>query len=265
MRRPVLAALLALVLVAALSVEPVVAQVPPDAPPPSSPDSNDYAAAIFAGISNQGRTQRQPYVTAGDRTYLIGTQDGNFPDMGQHVPGEMGGLWLPPIKLIDAFQARIAEAETDQEVLLAAERGDGRLSAWQPVQVRPGAGRRRGRSLSVQSGSQARPDRPVPFQEHVGSYATVALSMVRQDRSAPRMVCGSSRNPGRSGCRRVACERWRLHRQGQRLTRGFASGVRRLPPMRGESSLHIRSTRTAAASRQRPVTWSQSAHTPLPR
>ena len=119
MRRPVLAALLALVLVAALSVGPVVAQVPPDAPPPSSPGSNDYAAAIFAGISNQGRTQQQPYVTAGDRTYLIGTQDGNFPDMGQHVPGEMGGLWLPPIKLIDAFQARIADVETDKDVLLA--------------------------------------------------------------------------------------------------------------------------------------------------
>ncbi len=39
------------------------------------------------GISNQGRNKQKPYVTAGDRTYLIGTQDGNFPDMGQHVPG----------------------------------------------------------------------------------------------------------------------------------------------------------------------------------
>ena len=38
--------------------------------------------------------------------------------MGQHVPGEMAGLWLPPIKLIDGFQARIADAESDDEVLL---------------------------------------------------------------------------------------------------------------------------------------------------
>jgi glycogen debranching enzyme len=119
MRRPVLAATLALILVAILSVGPVVAQVPPDATSPLSPGSNDYAAAILAGISNQGRTQQQPYVTAGDTTYLIGMQDGNFPDMGQHVSGEMGGLWLPPIKLIDAFQARIAEAGTGQEILLA--------------------------------------------------------------------------------------------------------------------------------------------------
>ena len=61
------------------------------------PAQTDYAAPIMAGISNQGRNQRQPYVTAGDRTYLIGTQDGAFPDMGDHVPGEMGGLWLHPI------------------------------------------------------------------------------------------------------------------------------------------------------------------------
>ena len=119
MRRPVLATTLASVLVAVLSVAPVVAQVTPDATAISASATNDYAAAIFAGISNQGRTQQQPYVTAGDRTYLIGTQDGNFPDMGQHVPGEMGGLWLPPIKLIDGFQARIAEADSDQDVLLA--------------------------------------------------------------------------------------------------------------------------------------------------
>ena len=97
MKRPVLVALLPLVLMATLVVEPCAAQVSPDATIPSAA-TNDYAAHILAGISNQGQTKQQPYVTAGDRTYLIGTQDGNFPDMGQHIPGEMGGLWLPPIK-----------------------------------------------------------------------------------------------------------------------------------------------------------------------
>jgi glycogen debranching enzyme len=84
--------------------------------------SGDYAASVLAGISNQGQTRQQPYVTAGDRAYLIGTQDGNFPDMGHHIPGEMGGLWLPPIKLIDGFQARLAEAGTGKEILLADSR-----------------------------------------------------------------------------------------------------------------------------------------------
>jgi glycogen debranching enzyme len=81
------------------------------------------ALAAESGIASHPKNRQQPYVTAGDRAYLIGTQDGNFPDMGQHVPGEMGGLWLPPIKLIDAFEARIAEAGTDQQVLLAASTG----------------------------------------------------------------------------------------------------------------------------------------------
>jgi glycogen debranching enzyme len=80
---------------------------------------SDYAAPILAGISNHGRTQGQPYVTAGDRTYLIGTQDGNFPDMGQHVPGEMGGLWLHPIKLIDGFWATVTDVATNQEIALS--------------------------------------------------------------------------------------------------------------------------------------------------
>jgi glycogen debranching enzyme len=118
MKRPVLVAFFALILMATLAVEPRAAQVLPDATIPL-PATNDYAANILAGISNQGRTKQQPYVTAGDRTYLIGTQDGNFPDMGHHIPGEMGGLWLPPIKLIDGFQARIAEVGTDKEILLS--------------------------------------------------------------------------------------------------------------------------------------------------
>src|ERR1700692_1058408 len=86
MKRPVLVAFFALILMATLAVEPHAAQVSPDATIPL-PASNDYAANILAGISNQGRTKQHPYVTAGDRTYLIGTQDGNFPDMGTQTPG----------------------------------------------------------------------------------------------------------------------------------------------------------------------------------
>ncbi|HEV2749083.1 MAG TPA: hypothetical protein VGV12_01020 [Gemmatimonadales bacterium] len=104
---------------AALTVEPGAAQRSPGASVPLAPTMSDYAAPILAGISNQGRNKQQPYVTAGDRTYLIGTQDGNFPDMGQHLPGEMGGLWLPPIKLIDGFQARIVDVATNTEILLS--------------------------------------------------------------------------------------------------------------------------------------------------
>jgi glycogen debranching enzyme len=116
-RPAVRACLLALISMTAVAIEPSVAQVS-DVRVPRAPTANDYAAHVLGGISNQGLNKQQPYVTAGDRTYLIGTQDGNFPDMGHHVPGEMAGLWLPPIKLIDGFQARIAELGTEKETLL---------------------------------------------------------------------------------------------------------------------------------------------------
>src|SRR5919109_53536 len=83
------------------------------------PAQSDYAASIMAGISDSGRNRDQPYVTAGDRTYLIGTQDGNFHDMGSHVPGEMGGLWLHPIKLMDGFWAKVTDVGSNQEVALS--------------------------------------------------------------------------------------------------------------------------------------------------
>lgn len=49
------------------------------------------------------------YNTAGDKLYMIGHQDGSFPDIGWHVKGEMGGIWKHPIKLLDGFEAIIYE------------------------------------------------------------------------------------------------------------------------------------------------------------
>ena len=52
-----------------------------------------------------------PFVAAGDRVYLVGHQNGQFPDLGWHVTGEMGGLWNHPIKLLDGFTATVYEQE----------------------------------------------------------------------------------------------------------------------------------------------------------
>ncbi len=46
-----------------------------------------------------------PFVTAGDRVYLVGHQNGTFPELGWHIKGEMGGIWNHPIKLMDGFDA----------------------------------------------------------------------------------------------------------------------------------------------------------------
>ncbi|MBV8740927.1 MAG: hypothetical protein JOZ12_04035 [Sinobacteraceae bacterium] len=112
-------ALLALLAISARAGDTSAARLPSDQRVPSFAATTDYVAPILAGISNQKQNEHQPYVTAGDRTYLIGTQDGNFPDMGHHVPGEMAGLWLPPIKLLDGFQARLEDVESGTQLQLA--------------------------------------------------------------------------------------------------------------------------------------------------
>ena len=43
------------------------------------------------------------YVTTGSRGYVVGTEAGRFPAMGWHIKGEMGGIWSPPIKLLDGL------------------------------------------------------------------------------------------------------------------------------------------------------------------
>ena len=48
-----------------------------------------------------------PYLTPGDRAFIVGAQDGSFPDLGWHVPGEMGGVWSPPLKLLDGFWLQV--------------------------------------------------------------------------------------------------------------------------------------------------------------
>ncbi|WP_051201398.1 glycogen debranching protein [Christiangramia portivictoriae] len=48
-----------------------------------------------------------PFVTAGRRTYVVGHQDGTFPEIGWHIDGEMGGIWNHPIKLFDGISAEV--------------------------------------------------------------------------------------------------------------------------------------------------------------
>ena len=119
-----------------------------------------YAARVLEGISNRGENQGEPYVTAGDRAYLIGTQDGNFPDMGGHVHGEMGGLWVHPIKLIDGFQASARDNATGQNRSSPRPVSSSTIpTAIVSSTARPG--QPGGRTLPVQSGRAARGCRPI--------------------------------------------------------------------------------------------------------
>src|SRR5687767_14585535 len=74
------------------------------------------AQSAMHGIAKDVAGEERPYITAGDRAYLIGSQSGGFPDMGDHVAGEMGGLWIHPIKVADGFWATVRDLSSGDEV-----------------------------------------------------------------------------------------------------------------------------------------------------
>ncbi|MEA2311014.1 MAG: hypothetical protein QOE28_982 [Solirubrobacteraceae bacterium] len=51
--------------------------------------------------STSDRLQDRRYVAAGERAQIEGFQNGRFYANGWHITGEMGGVWTPPIKLVD--------------------------------------------------------------------------------------------------------------------------------------------------------------------
>jgi hypothetical protein len=54
-------------------------------------------------LSRADRLDDRRFIAAGDRAYTVGTQSGRFPAMGFHTRGEMGGVWAPPLKLLDGM------------------------------------------------------------------------------------------------------------------------------------------------------------------
>ncbi|MEK6476257.1 glycogen debranching protein [Catalinimonas sp. 4WD22] len=78
-----------------------------------SPPQESLSQIVADQESIRGRSEylNSPYVTAGDRVYMVGHQNGQFPDLGWHVAGEMGGIWDHPIKLMDGFTAAIQTEE----------------------------------------------------------------------------------------------------------------------------------------------------------
>ena len=62
--------------------------VPPRPPPPSPP---------------RNRLDDRRYVESGSRGYVVGSEAGRFPASGWHIRGEMGGVWTPPLKLLDGI------------------------------------------------------------------------------------------------------------------------------------------------------------------
>ncbi|NER09449.1 hypothetical protein SAMN06265375_1011046 [Muriicola jejuensis] len=80
----------------------------------SSPVPVSFGEVLKDSPSIIGKAEylKSPFVTAGDRVYLVGHQDGSFPELGWHITGEMGGLWDHPVKLLDGFDIQLTVGET---------------------------------------------------------------------------------------------------------------------------------------------------------
>ena len=59
------------------------------------------AAQAASTLSTSDRLDDRRYVASGERAYVVGSEAGRFPASGWHIRGEMGGIWTPPIKLVD--------------------------------------------------------------------------------------------------------------------------------------------------------------------
>lgn len=54
-------------------------------------------------LSETTRLADRRFVVTGDRAWELGTADGYYPAAGFHTRGEMGGFWLPQLKLLDGM------------------------------------------------------------------------------------------------------------------------------------------------------------------
>jgi hypothetical protein len=80
---------------------------PVAAAPASEPESSslvkERSLPRSPELSERSRLSDRRAVVIGERAYSTWTEDGLYPAMGFHTRGEMGGVWSPPIKLLDGL------------------------------------------------------------------------------------------------------------------------------------------------------------------
>jgi hypothetical protein len=63
----------------------------------------DSAIARSPELSETTRLSDRRFLVTGDRAWALGAADGSYPAAGFHTRGEMGGYWLPNLKLLDGM------------------------------------------------------------------------------------------------------------------------------------------------------------------
>ncbi|SEP09156.1 hypothetical protein SAMN04487948_113125 [Halogranum amylolyticum] len=74
-----------------------------DADVEAEPEATETTSVGAPALSVADRLADRRYVATGTRGYVVGTESGGFPPMGWHIQGEMGGVWTPPLKLLDGI------------------------------------------------------------------------------------------------------------------------------------------------------------------
>jgi hypothetical protein len=63
----------------------------------------DPAITRSQELSETSRLKDRRFLVTGDRAWALGAADGSYPAAGFHTLGEMGGYWLPNLKLLDGM------------------------------------------------------------------------------------------------------------------------------------------------------------------
>src|SRR5580704_16265956 len=84
---------------------------PADAPAAVSPAVPGAGASPTISATSQLSERR--FVAAGTQAYVVGVEDGTFPPIGWHTTGQMGGVFTPPVKLLDGLWFGLAGSWLD--------------------------------------------------------------------------------------------------------------------------------------------------------
>ena len=96
-------------LTSAIAASAVLAALAPAAGPAAAGRTRATTATTSPELSETSRLADRRSLVTGDRAYALSTADTLYPAAGWHIRGEMGGIWTPPIKLVDGVWIRLAD------------------------------------------------------------------------------------------------------------------------------------------------------------
>jgi hypothetical protein len=105
----------------ALAVGAVATAMVPAAKANAATDHGGAAASPELSVTSRLADRRE--VAAGTRAYAIGFEDGRFYANGWHTTGEMGGVWTPPLKLLDGVWFGVDNAWVGQATKFTSGQG----------------------------------------------------------------------------------------------------------------------------------------------